>query len=186
MQFLVSGIIIICICYFISNTDTHIKFSYHKLTGNLLNLSIILSLVAQIILSIFFQVLCVILLKRQEWYINNRDNSEMIDYDNIIIFLISNLQYFICSIAFSITYPFKKEIFKNYLFILFLLLGFGYFAYLIIAPDKVSLKYLNLDVFPVYFFRRVFLCICLLNLLCSYIFESYIIPYFAFLYKKQK
>lgn len=185
MQFLVSGLIIICLCYLISNTDTYNKFSYHKLTGSLINVSMILSLAIQIILAIFFQFLSVILLKKQKWYIDNRNNLENIDYDNIIIFLISNMQYFIYSIAFSITYPFKKNIFKNYLYILFILSGFGYFGYLVIAPDDYSMRYLNLNVFPLYFFRRIFLFICLLNLLCSYLFESYIIPLIVFFLNKK-
>lgn len=182
IQFLVSDLVIIVICYLISKTDTYKKFSYHKLTGSLINPSMLLSLIFQIVLVIFFQVLSIILLKKAKWYINYIGTN---DYDNSIIFLISNMQYLTYSITFSITYPFKKNIFKNYLFIIFILLGFSYFSYLIIEPDSISLKYLNLNVFPFYYFRRIFLFICLLNLFCSYIFESYLVPNIVFHFFKK-
>ena len=185
-QFLISDLfIIIPICFFISCTDTNKKLSYHKLTGRLVNFSIYLSLLIEGIIIFFFQILTIFILYRQKWYYTN--NNELFPgYDNSVIFLMSNFQYLISVIFFSVTYPFRKSIFTNYLLILYLIVGFSYYAYIIVDPDDYSLSYLNLNYFPSYFFRTIILSICILNLICSYLFESYLLPFIMFNYNNNK
>ena len=183
-QFLVSNLfIIIPICYLISCTDTSSKtLSYHKLTGKLFNSSTYLSLLLQIILVLFFQLLSIHLLSKEKW--NQKNNNY--GYNNTIIFLMSNMQYLISVISFSITYPFKKNIFNNLLLILFLLFCFIYFTYMIVNPDDFSLHFLNLNYFPSFSFRAKILCICSLNLICSYLGETYLMPFIIFYYFSSK
>ena len=179
IQFLISDLfIIIPICFLISNSENNNKLTYHKLTGSLFNYSTILSLLFQILLIIFFQLLSIIIFNIKKW---NFSKNLYPYYNNSILFLISNFQYLMSAITFSITYPFKKTIFKNCLLLFYIIIGFTYFAYVIIDPDYLSLKYLNINSFP-YSFRRLFLSICFLNIFCSYLFESYLVPYIVFHY----
>ena len=179
IQFLISDLfIIIPICYLTSNSENNNKLTYHKLTGSLFNYSTILSLIFQIILIIFFQLLSIIIFNVKKW---NLSKNLYPSYDNSIIFLISLFQYLMSPITFSITYPFKKSIFRNILLLLYIIIGFTYFAYIINDPDYFSLKYLNINSFP-YSFKRIFLSICFLNLVCSYLCESYLIPNIVFYY----
>ena len=185
-QFLVSDLfIIIPICYLISRTDTsNKKLTYHKLTGRLSNSSTYISLIIQIILSILFQLLSINLLNKEKWNKNN-DNYDY-DYNNTIMFFMTNFQYLTSVISLSITYPFKKKIFNNFLLILFLISCFIYFTYIIVNPDNLSLHILNLHYFPSFSFRVIFLCICSLNLICSYLGETYLVPYIEFYYFSAK
>ena len=88
------------------------------------------------------------------------------------------------AITFSITYPFKKTIFKNFLLLFYIIIGFTYFAYVIVEPDYLSLKYLSINSFP-YSFRRIFLSICFLNLFFSYLCESSLVPTIIFHYNNK-
>ena len=98
----------------------------------------------------------------------------------------TNFQYLASVISFSITYPFKKNIFNNFLLILFLISCFIYFTYIIVNPDNLSLHILNLHYFPSFSFRVIFICICSLNLICSYLGETYLVPYIEFYYFSAK
>ena len=180
LQFLASDLfIIIPLCYLVSNSESNNKLSYHKLTGDICNFSMYLSLLLQIIISLFFQILSIFILNR-----NNeiKNYKAFPTYSNNVLFLISNLQYLIIAISLNISYPFKKNIFRNYLLILFLLIGFSFYAYVIVDPDYYSLHYLNLNYFPSYSFRIILLIIGLLNLVFSYLSESYLVPYISFYY----
>jgi len=176
--FIISDIfIIIPISFLLSRTDTNKKLNTHKLTGGLINPTTLLSLLFQIILIFLFQFLSIFLLCMKEWY---KSSSE--DYNNTLIFYMSNYQYLIISISFSITYPFKRNIFTNTLLIVYLISGFSYFTYIFFTPDNFSLKLFNLIFFPSYSFRTTFIIICFLNLISSYLCESYLLPYIIYYY----
>ena len=176
--FIISDILIIIpISFLISRTDTNKKLNEHKLTGGLINPTTLVSLLFQLIIIFFFQILSIFLLNTKEW---SKLYSEK--YNNSLIFYISNYQYLIIAISFSITYPFKKNIFTNILLIVYLLSGFSYFTYIFFTPDNFSLKLLNLIFFPSYIFRTTFIVVCFLNLISSYLCESYLVPFVIYYY----
>jgi cation-transporting ATPase 13A3/4/5 len=178
--FIISDILIIIpISFLVSKTDTNKKLNEHKLTGGLINPTTLLSLLFQTILIFFFQFLSIILLNIEEWSKLSSQN-----YNNTLFFYISNYQYLIIAISFSITYPFKKSIFTNTLLIVYLISGFSYFTYIFFTPNNFSSKLLNLTFFPSYIFRNTFIIVCFLNLISSYLCESYLVPYAIYYYFK--
>lgn len=84
------------------------------------------------------------------WYTPNllqlNENEDVTPcYENTVImiitkaiFLISNVQYLITAVAFSIGRPFKKPIYTNLSLSLYLMLAISYSYYLILAPDDYS------------------------------------------------
>ena len=176
--FIISDILIIVpISFLISRTDINKKLNEHKLTGGLINPTTLVSLLFQLIIIFFFQILSIFLLNTKEW---SKLSSE--NYNNTLIFYISNYQYLITAISFSITYPFKRNIFSNTLLIVYLISGFSYFTYILFTQDNFSLKLLNLIFFPSYIFRTTFIFVCFLNLISSYLCESYLVPYIIYYY----
>lgn len=180
--FIISDILIIIpISFLVSRTDTNKKSNEYKLTGGIINSKTLVSLIFQAILFFFFQILSVFFLN-----IKKCQKLSSKDYNNTLIFYISNYQYLIISLSFSITYPFKKNIFTNTLLIAYFIFGFSYFTYIFFTPNNFSLKLLNLIFFPSYIFRTTFIIICILNLISSYLCESYLVPYIIYYYFNDK
>lgn len=55
------------------------------------------------------------------------------------------MQYLITAIAFSISKPFRKPIYTNSILCIFLFLSVGYSTYIIIDPDKFSIKLMDVN-----------------------------------------
>jgi hypothetical protein len=53
------------------------------------------------------------------------------------------MQYLITALAFSISKPFRKPIYTNYLLCFFLLICISYSFYITLQPDKYSRKFLD-------------------------------------------
>ena len=107
-------------------------------------------------------------------------------FDNTVVFLVSNMQYLISAIAFSISYPFKKSIFTNYLLIICLTAAFTYSAYLIVMPDEGSRHLLQLSILPSMQYRYIILCISTSNFIICYLVERYLVPFISKKWKKYK
>jgi hypothetical protein len=67
------------------------------------------------------------------------------------------MQYIITALAFSISKPFRKAIYTNYLLCLFLLICISYSVYSTIQPDEFTRKFL--DVFILFFLLYKFILI---------------------------
>lgn len=65
--------------------------------------------------------------------------------ENTSIFLISNFQYIVTAVAFSISRPFKKPIYSNFILTGYLLLSIAYSYYIIIHPDPFNFKLLDVS-----------------------------------------
>ena len=172
--------IMIPIIILFSITDTKKKLTNETPSNSLINYPLIFSLIFQMILVVFFQILSLYILKREKWYkflciINDDFDEGSPCYDNTVIFVISSMQYFITFLVFSINYPFKKNIFKNELIIIFLLIFVGYSLMLIIRPDKIYFNILKMTYIPSYIFRFILLIVCAMNFICSYLCENYLV-----------
>ena len=195
-QFLASDLFIIFpLAFLISRTETETVLTPDIPTGSLVSFPIISSIVLQAIIMFLFQFAAVVLVRKQKWYkmmCGFYEEEELVScYENTAVFLVSNVQYLISAISFSITYPFKKSIFSNYLLIIGLLLGFGYSAYLILKPDRFISNLLLISEFRTFGFRTELLVVCTGNYVASYLTESYLVPllyrkYNAFMYEKKE
>lgn len=57
------------------------------------------------------------------------------------------MQYLITALAFSISKPFRKPIYTNYLLCVFLILCISFSLYLIVDPDRYSRKIVDVIFF---------------------------------------
>ena len=189
-QFLTSDLVIIFpLAFLISRTEAEDTLTFHIPTGALISVPIVVSILSQGALMLFFQIFSWFLLRRTKWYVNTCGCiGDIVKdcYDNTVIFLISNVQYLISAIAFSISYPFKKGIFSNYYLILWLVIGFSYSSYLIISPDQYSKYLLDLVTIPDYFFRFVLLSLAILNFITCILCEKYLVPFITKRYRQYK
>jgi hypothetical protein len=53
------------------------------------------------------------------------------------------MQLLICAITFSISKPFRKPIYSNYLLCIYMIIALAYSTYIIVDPDKWSAKLIS-------------------------------------------
>jgi hypothetical protein len=56
------------------------------------------------------------------------------------------MQYLITAVAFSISKPFRKPIYSNYLLCIFMVLAFAYSIYIIVDPDEYSRDLIGVNI----------------------------------------
>ena len=142
--------IIIPLAFFIPATGPYKYLTKHHPTDSLISFPIITSILSQTVISFIFQfvahLLPVYLLKN---YINvclpDSDETEILACpDNTSVFLISNCQYFIAAVAFSISKPFKSPIYTNYFLTFFMILALIYSTIIILWPTSFTCNILQL------------------------------------------
>ena len=142
--------IIIPLAFFIPATGPYKYLTKHHPTDSLISFPIITSILSQTVISFIFQfvahLLPVYLLNN---YINvclpDSDETEILACpDNTSVFLISNCQYFIAAVAFSISKPFKSPIYTNYFLTFFMILALIYSTIIILWPTSFTCNILQL------------------------------------------
>ena len=142
--------IIIPLAFFIPATGPYKYLTKHHPTDSLISFPVITSILTQTVICFIFQfvahLLPVYLLNN---YINvclpDTDESEILACpDNTSVFLISNVQYFIAAVAFSISKPFKSPIYTNYFLTFFMILALIYSTIIILWPTKFTCNILQL------------------------------------------
>ena len=197
-QFLAVDLFIIFpLAFFIPRTEAYELLTKDKVIDSLTSIPIISSILLQMGISFVFQFgSLLVLTKEMKWYVKvcyTDDNDVGICPDNTVLFLVSNMQYLIAAISFTISKPFKKDFYTNFLFTGFVFLAFIYSVYIIIIPDKYSRKLLqiynfkkNNDGIHSNFFTIFILIVTLVNLIVSYLIEKIIIPLITKEWKKNK
>ena len=195
-QFLAVDLFIIFpLAFFIPMTEAYDKLTKDKVIDSLTSLPIISSILLQMSISFIFQYLpLLILTKGIKWYVkicNINDDIVKTCPDNTLLFLISNMQYLISAVSFTISKPFKKDFYTNFLFTGFVFLAFIYSVYIIIIPDKYSRKLLqiynfkkNNDGIRSNFFTVFILIVSLVNFIVSLSIEKIIIPFITEIWEK--
>jgi hypothetical protein len=142
--------IIIPLAFFIPATGPYKYLTKHHPTDSLISFPVITSILTQTVICFIFQfvahLLPVYLLNN---YINvclpDTDESEILACpDNTSVFLISNVQYFIAAVAFSISKPFKSPIYTNYFLTFFMILALIYSTIIILWPTSFTCNILQL------------------------------------------
>ena len=189
-QFLTSDLVIIFpLAFLISRTETEDKLTYLVPSGALISVPIIASILTQTILMLFFQLLGWFLLTKNRWYkniCNCYDDKVNLCYDNSVVFLISNFQYLISAVCFSINKPFKKSIFTNQMLIFCLVFAFTYSTYLILMPGYYNRHLLNIIFIPSKIFKIILLVIIFFNFGTCFLCEKLLVPYITKIYKRNK
>jgi len=190
-QFLVVDLFLIFpLAILIARTGAYYKLTPHQPTGALISMPIVSSILLQTLIALLAQYAGYFLLSRREWYKNDCGMDGEDDVipctPNSVIFLISNFQYLITAIAFSISKPFRKPIYSNYLLCAFMVVALAYSIYIIIDPDWWTAGLLGLVSFPDDTFIYYVLIICLVNFIVSYTIEKVLIPCISQSWKSRK
>ena len=145
-QFLsVDIFIIIPLAFFIPATGPYKYLTKHHPTDSLISYPVISSILSQTVIAFVFQLSAHFLVENMiKDYVNfclpDEDNCEILACpDNTAIFLMSNMQYLVTAIAFSISKPFKSPIYTNIYLTLFMLFGLVYSCVIILwQKDFIS------------------------------------------------
>ena len=142
--------IIIPLAFFIPATGPYKFLTRHHPTDSLISFPVITSILTQTIIAFVFQfvghLLPVYLLKDyKNVCLPDDEGTEILACpDNTSVFLISNVQYFITAVAFSISKPFKSPIYTNYFLTFFMILALIYSSIIILWPTQFTCNILQL------------------------------------------
>jgi cation-transporting ATPase 13A3/4/5 len=191
-QFLICDLLIIFpLAIFLARTGAYEKLTYHIPTGALISMPIVSSIVMQAIIQFICQFGIYFVLTLQTWYkpiVDPVENGDVTPSpDNTAIFLVSNFQYIITAVAFSISRPFKKPIYSNFILTGYLILSIAYSYYIIIRPDIWNFDMLQLaDFGDDGNFKFIVLVFTLVNFIMSYLIEKLLVPCISEAWKNKK
>ena len=182
-QFLASDLFIIFpLALFIAKTAPYEKLTYHYPQASLVSFPVICSILFQTIITFSFQYGGRLVLKATNSWYENTCETEGEDVspceDNSVFFLISHFQYLTTALAFSVSKPFRKAIYTNWLLMVYLVAVFFYSIWITINCDSWSKDLFDLFTFPKKNFKYyLFIVICInfvVSIFCEWVIMGYI------------
>uniref|UniRef100_A0A5F9CRF5 Polyamine-transporting ATPase 13A3 n=1 Tax=Oryctolagus cuniculus TaxID=9986 RepID=A0A5F9CRF5_RABIT len=165
--------------------------------SGLISGALLFSVLSQIIICIGFQSLGFFWVKQQPWYevwhphsdacnttrslywnSSHLDNETELDtrniqnYENTTVFFISSFQYLIVAIAFSKGKPFRQPCYKNYFFVVSVIMLYVFILFIMLHPVASIDQVLQIVCVP-YQWRITMLIIVVVNALVSIMVESF-------------
>lgn len=187
MEFLYIDLFIISIfAFFFGRTEAYSgKLVKQTPLNSLISLSPVLSLLLQLMLLIFFQVLSFEHVKTESWYVpfnytSKSEKDEVGCVENYAVFTVSSFQYIILAIVFSKGPPYRQSIFSNYGFILSALAMTAFSIYMTIDPLTFLTERFELVMPETYEFRYILLAYAFANFVASIILEHVVIELLVF------
>ncbi|KAH0624303.1 hypothetical protein JD844_008007 [Phrynosoma platyrhinos] len=164
--------------------------------SGLISGALLCSVLSQILISLGFQTLGFLWVRQQPWYEtwtplsnacdvsgvpfangsqhNNtpvHDEHNIRNYENTTIFFISSFQYLIVAVAFSKGRPFRQPCYKNYLFVISILVLYAVILAILLHPVASVDTFLELVCVP-YSWRLTVLLIVVINAFVSILVEE--------------
>ncbi|XP_027443591.1 probable cation-transporting ATPase 13A3 isoform X3 [Zalophus californianus] len=165
--------------------------------SGLISGALLFSVLSQIIICIGFQSLGFFWVKQQPWYEvwqpqsdacnttrslywnsshlyneTNLDTHNIQNYENTTVFFISSFQYLIVAIAFSKGKPFRQPCYKNYFFVVSVIILYVFILLIMLHPVASIDQVLQIVCVP-YQWRVTMLMIVLVNALVSIMVENF-------------
>ncbi|XP_045857946.1 polyamine-transporting ATPase 13A3 isoform X1 [Meles meles] len=165
--------------------------------SGLISGALLFSVLSQIIICIGFQSLGFFWVKQQPWYEvwqpqsdacnttrslywnsshlyneSNVDTHNIQNYENTTVFFISSFQYLIVAIAFSKGKPFRQPCYKNYFFVVSVMILYVFILLIMLHPVASIDQVLQIVCVP-YQWRITMLMIVLVNALVSIMVENF-------------
>lgn len=106
-------------------------------------------------------------------------------FENTALVLISNYQYLIVCMVFSISKPFRQPLYSNSWFTLSLLLLFGASTYIALSNDSFITSLVEIETSVTLEFRLATLIIVVINSLITYGFERIVVWYVSIWWKSR-
>ena len=168
--------------------------SYEKLTKNvpefsLISFPILLSVILNIIIILFFQVFSIFLLKKKKWYLNICEVDEekvFACYENNVLFLVGMIQYFIAAICFCVGEPYRKKMFSNRGLMFYLCFSLFLCGYMILFPAGWMKKIVPISDFEDGKFNVVLVMVGIANFCVEFVIERFFVTYVERVYNKFK
>ncbi|XP_038671734.1 probable cation-transporting ATPase 13A3 isoform X2 [Scyliorhinus canicula] len=210
LQFLFIDLAIILFIVFTMSLNAAWKeLDPQKPPSGLISASLICSVLSQICISAVFQTTGFFMVKQQTWYEvwtpnsdacspsklnltleNNNtypyDEKNIRNYENITVFFISCFQYLIVAIVFCKGKPFRQPGYKNYPFVVTVILLHTFMFFIMMFPAEVIDQALQLVCVP-YNWRLTMLFLILLNAVVSFVTETILLDLILWkhLFKRQ-
>lgn len=173
-------VIITTLAIVMSNTTAYSQLVKERPKGSLVNITSIISILLQIILIISGQVLVLLYLQSQKWFVpvvpNETEDAEPC-WENSAIFLFSCYQYIIAAVVFSKGPPFRKPFYTNMYFMGALIILISFSSLLLFNPFAKLADFLQIIRFQPnkhFFFRLTLLLMAGCSFLISVLIEVFI------------
>ena len=164
--------------------------AYHEIVprrplGSLVHPVILTSLILQILTQLAFQITIFLYIKTKDYYkstnwfhVNTphkKGETQILSYENTVLFYMSSFQYIFLAVAFSIGKPYRGKIYKNVLFLIALVSLTGFTVLLVLYPVGILLELFQLiKIEDRYFILSFFLWVCS-NAVLSFAIEAFIV-----------
>ena len=128
--------------FFLAIQKPSSELTYHYVNSNLFSFPILTSVITHSIIELAFQLGSFYILRHYfPWNHHcgfDEDDWPNSCHANTILFLISLYQFFAIALSFIVTKPFKKELYTNWPYLIYLAVFYFYFIWLTVNCDSVS------------------------------------------------
>lgn len=178
--------LIIPIAIFMSWSKPFDKLCIKRPTANLVSPKILIPLICNILLLLFFQIFIWIVCQKQPWYIKPvPGGDDAVDStDNTVLFQFSNFQYILSAIVLAVGPPYREPVSENRPFIINVFVAIFISVLIMCIPvDSYLGNLLQLTYVTTWFKFYIFLWF-LVNLIALYIGHKFLFPMLAKLYRQ--
>ena len=140
--FLIDILLVFPLEVFLAIQKPSSELTYHYVNSNLFSFPILTSVITHSIIELAFQLGSFYILKHYfPWNHHcgfDEDDWPNSCHANTILFLISLYQFFAIALSFIVTKPFKKDLYTNWPYLIYLAVFYFYFIWLTVNCDTVS------------------------------------------------
>jgi cation-transporting ATPase 13A2 len=172
--------ILIPLSIFMGQTESYKTLTPHLRAGSLLSLPVLTSVIGSVLIQAGFQVFIFFYVRTwKEFYkpFEPKDEDDKMCYENTSVVFISNFQYLITCMVFSISKPFRQPIYTNLWFTLSLVLLFAMNLYSVMSSDPFITSLLDYEQDVSFNFRIQCLLLIVVNSLLTYGYERVVVWY---------
>ena len=189
-QWLISDIFVIFpLEFLIARTSSYEKLTKDVPEISLVSFPIMISVILNIIIILFFQIFSIFLLKINDWYLNFCEVFEekvFACYENNVLFLIGMIQYYFAAICFCVDKPYRKKMFSNKGLILYLSFSLFLCVYMILFPAGWIKKIVPISDFEDWKFNFVLIGVGIGNFCVEFVVERFFVTFIERIYRKFK
>ncbi|KAI9790387.1 MAG: hypothetical protein M1816_005205 [Peltula sp. TS41687] len=180
--------LILPIAIFMGWTGPYPELGRKRPNASLVSRKVLTPLLGQIVLCIFFQIVSVELVHRQEWYVPpklDREESNIQNSENTTLFLISCYQYIFSGVVLSVGPPFRQSMLENMPFVVTIVVALMVSSYMLLDPAAWLQRLMELT-FLSTTFSLILLVLAIIGFGSSWVAEKHLLPHLAKMVGKVK
>ncbi|KAI9751064.1 MAG: hypothetical protein M1815_001393 [Lichina confinis] len=170
--------LILPIAISMSRTGAYPVLSRKRPSAELVSRKVLTPLLGQIVLCILVQLLAFEAVRRQTWYTPPKiktEESNILNSDNTVLFLISCFQYIFSAVVLNIGPPFRRSMLENMPFVVTIVVALLVSVYMLLDPTTWVQRLMELT-FVSTLFKLCLLALALVAFACSWFAEKYLLP----------